>query len=120
MDLLTSYELREALLRFDVLAKRHIDANLLLVNSLYNSNSDIVFRLQSISSLPAEDRSEDFAAILERDLASPDFYFSMAKTSQAFRADLDWHRATQARACDVLEALSAPCDHITDAERGGQ
>ncbi len=115
MDLLKSSGLRTALLEFNIAAERHIDANLVLIQSL-SDDSDVILRIKTLAVLSVGDRPEEFSNALKRDLASPELYLSLSNVMRARDIDLGWHRISLVRACAVLQALEQPCEHAVEAE----
>ena len=115
MDLLKSSGLRAALLEFNIAAERHIDANLVLIQSV-GDESDVILRIKTLAALPESDRPEEFSNALKRDLASPELYLSLSNFMRARDIDLGWLRLSLARACAVLQALEQPCAHAAEAE----
>lgn len=118
MDLLRLPELRAALLEFNTTAERHIDANLILFQSV-GRDVDIIHRVSSLAALPANSRPERFSEALQHELASPDLYLGISSIARARSIDLGWHRFTLESACSVLRALEQPCSHTVEAEDEG-
>lgn len=113
VDLLNSDELQEALLEFNVVAERHIDSNLVLVDAIKDDWKKLN-RLTALLSIPSDQRPTDFSEKLESDLDLPEIYIAISYINQMREIDLAWHRGTQSRACDVLRALDQPCADVPD------
>ncbi len=112
-DLLTSPALRSALIDYKILAERHLDANLVLVESI-QKDMDLIHRLTSLASVPAGDRPESFTEALRDELVSPDLYVGITNIMRARRLDLAWHHGALEGACDVLQTLEQPCAHAVE------
>jgi len=118
-DLLTSPTLRSSLIDYKILAERHLDANLVLVESI-QKDMDLIHRLSSLASVPAGDRPESFTDALQKELGSPDLYVGISNIMRARRLDLAWHRGDLEGACQVLQALEHPCAHAVELQAEGQ
>lgn len=114
-DLLTSPLLRAALIDYKILAERHLDANLVLIESI-QKDMDLVNRISSLASVTTDNRPERFTDALQNELASPDLYVGISTIMRARSLDLAWHRGALEGACEVLQALEQACAHAVEAQ----
>jgi len=119
MDLLTSPLLRAALIDYKILAERHLDANLVLIESI-QKDRDLIHRISSLALVAVDDRPESYTDALQSELESPDLYVGISNIARARRLDHAWHRGALEGACAVLEALEQPCAHADEPQEQEQ